>query len=87
LRCGRPGQVESWRVQDWQREPFTRGGYCVIPAGAVDAMEVLARPVQDTLFFAGEATHLEGQEGTVHGALATGLRAAREVLASVHARR
>ncbi|WP_257459683.1 flavin monoamine oxidase family protein [Archangium lipolyticum] len=73
-------RLESWRVQDWQREPFTRGGYCVIPAGAVDAMEVLARPVQDTLFFAGEATHLEGEEGTVHGALATGLRAAREVL-------
>jgi monoamine oxidase len=73
-------QVESWRVQDWQREPFTRGGYCVIPWGAVDAMEVLAQPVLDTLFFAGEATHLEGEEGTVHGALATGLRAAREVL-------
>jgi monoamine oxidase len=75
-------QVESWRVQDWQREPFTRGGYAVIPAGAVDAMEVLARPVLGTLFFAGEATHLEGEEGTVHGALATGLRAAREVLAA-----
>lgn len=73
-------QVESWRVQDWQREPFTRGGYCVIPAGAVDAMEALARPVQGTLFFAGEATHLEGEEGTVHGALATGIRAARELL-------
>nr|QKW93628.1 flavin-containing amine oxidoreductase [Cystobacter sp.] len=73
-------QVESWRVQDWQREPFTRGGYCVIPAGAMDAMEALSRPVQGTLFFAGEATHLEGEEGTVHGALATGIRAARELL-------
>ncbi|WP_375766678.1 FAD-dependent oxidoreductase [Archangium gephyra] len=73
-------RLESWRIQDWQREPFTRGGYCVIPSGAVEAMEALARPVQGTLFFAGEATHLEGEEGTVHGALATGLRAAREVL-------
>jgi monoamine oxidase len=78
-------QLESWRLQDWQREPFTRGGYAVIPSGAVDAMEALARPVQGTLFFAGEATHLEGEEGTVHGALATGLRAAREVMASVRA--
>ncbi|PTL80526.1 NAD(P)/FAD-dependent oxidoreductase [Vitiosangium sp. GDMCC 1.1324] len=79
-------QIESWRIQDWQREPFTRGGYCVIPAGAVDALEALARPVQGTLFFAGEATHFEGEEGTVHGALATGIRAAREVLAMARAR-
>jgi monoamine oxidase len=41
--------------------------------------------VEGTLFFAGEATNTEGEEGTVHGALETGWRAAREVLA--HARR
>jgi monoamine oxidase len=75
-------ELESWRVVDWQREPFTRGGYCVIPAGALDALEALAAPVQDTLFFAGEATNTEGEEGTVHGALETGLRAAGELLAS-----
>lgn len=77
--------LESWRIQDWQREPFTRGGYAVVPTGALDALEVLAAPVEGTLFFAGEATHTEGEEGTVHGALETGWRAAREVLA--HARR
>jgi len=32
------------------------------------------RPVQDTLFFAGEATHLVGFAGTVHGAIETGER-------------
>jgi len=35
----------------------------------------LARPVEDTLFFAGEATDTEGRTGTVEGALATGRRA------------
>ncbi len=44
-------------------------------------------PLWDELFPAeqartGEATHTEGEEGTVHGALETGLRAAGEVLAS-----
>jgi len=39
----------------------------------------LARPVDGTLFFAGEATDGE-QIGTVSGALASGRRAAREVL-------
>ncbi|MFP2933545.1 flavin monoamine oxidase family protein [Pyxidicoccus sp. 3LG] len=74
------GLVESWHVQDWQREPFTRGGYAVIPSGEVDAVEALATAVEDTLFFAGEATNTDGEEGTVHGAIATGERAAREVL-------
>lgn len=73
-------ELETWRVVNWQHEPFTRGGYCVIPVGAVEDLGRLAEPVEDTLFFAGEATNTEGEEGTVHGALETGLRAAREVL-------
>jgi monoamine oxidase len=34
------------------------------------------------LFFAGEAADVEGDAGTVGGALQSGVRAAREVLAS-----
>lgn len=74
------GDLEAWRVVNWQHEPFTRGGYCVIPAGALEDLETLAAPVEGTLFFAGEATNTDGEEGTVHGAMETGLRAAREVL-------
>jgi Flavin containing amine oxidoreductase len=40
----------------------------------------LAEPIKDTLFFAGEATESEGRHATVHGAIATGHRAASEVL-------
>ena len=46
----------------------------------VDAQAQLARSLDDTLFFAGEATNTEGHHGTVHGAIATGLRAAKEVM-------
>jgi len=35
--------------------------------------------VAETLFFVGKATNAEGHTGTVHGALATGYRAAAEV--------
>jgi hypothetical protein len=38
------------------------------------------------LYFAGEATHDGGFSGTVHGALATGLRAADEILGTRPAR-
>jgi predicted flavoprotein YhiN len=40
----------------------------------------LARSLQSTLYFAGEACDIEGEAGTVGGALASGRRAAREVL-------
>jgi monoamine oxidase len=51
--------------------------------GGAAAPGLLARPLGGTLFFAGEAADREGRTGTVHGAIATGRRAAREVLRSL----
>ena len=51
-------------------------------AGGADAVQQLAIPVKDTLFFAGEATH-PGYAGTVAAALASGRRAARQILNSM----
>jgi uncharacterized protein with NAD-binding domain and iron-sulfur cluster len=45
----------------------------------MDAARALAAPVADTLYFAGEATNSDGYNATVHGAIATGYRAAEEV--------
>ena len=67
-------------VTDWHADPFARGAYSYVPVGGMNAMKELALPVENTLFFAGEATHHEGQSGTVSAALATGYRAAREVI-------
>jgi monoamine oxidase len=66
-------------VNDWQSDPFSRGAYSYVPVGGAGARKKLARPVADTLFFAGEATNYESQPGTVAGAIAAGYRAAREV--------
>ena len=78
------GKVEepaAFLVHDWQADPFARGGYSYVKVGGTGAREELAAPLEDTLYFAGEATDVE-QSGTVGGALASGLRAAREVLRS-----
>jgi monoamine oxidase len=66
-------------VQDWQADPYSRGGYSYVRVGGTGARERLAEPIEDTLFFAGEATDAE-EAGTVAGALRSGQRAAREVL-------
>jgi monoamine oxidase len=66
-------------THDWRRDPFSRGAYTYLAVGGEGAREALAAPLDDTLFFAGEATSIDGQGGTVNGALETGVRAAREV--------
>lgn len=65
---------------DWQSDPFSRGAYSYGKVGAVDAQRALAAPIENTLFFAGEATDSTGNNGTVHGAIASGHRAAHEIL-------
>jgi monoamine oxidase len=64
---------------DWCADPFARGAYSYALVGGSDAAATLSRPVRRTLFFAGEATDAEGRTGTVHGAIATGHRAAAQV--------
>jgi monoamine oxidase len=72
--------LDDWRVFEWQTDRFTRGAYISVPVGGHDTVRRLAEPVAGTLFFAGEATDAR-LCGTVAGAIASGLRAADEVLA------
>jgi monoamine oxidase len=69
-------------THDWMRDPFSFGAYSYTPVRMIDMPKRLAAPLSDTLFFAGEATDAEGEQGTVHGALASGERAAREMLSA-----
>jgi len=71
---------EDAHVADWTTEPFVRGLYS-FPLAHTEPRhrEALAAPLGGKLFFAGEATDLEGHSGTVHGAIETGRRAAGEV--------
>lgn len=67
-------------VYDWGNEPFIQGAYSYPTPDMGNAIEVLAQPVGNRLFFAGEASHTGGHTSTVHGAMETGLRAALEVI-------
>jgi monoamine oxidase len=71
--------VQSWCAHDWRSDPYSRGAYSAVAVGGAPAQRALSRPHARTLFFAGEATEPD-ETGTVSGALASGARAARQVL-------
>ncbi len=77
---GRVPRLQAALVQDWHADPYSRGGYSYVTVGGQGSREELSKPIERTLFFAGEATDAE-EAGTVAGALRSGVRAAREVLA------
>ena len=73
-------QLVSGFVHDWLHDAFSCGAYSYTAVGGVNAAQQLAAPLEETLYFAGEATNIHGYGGTVHGAIETGNRVAQEVL-------
>lgn len=73
--------LRGWHTHDWGADPFARGGYSYVLSGGTGAHRELAQPINNTLFFAGEATCGGGHNATMEGALQSGLRAAEELLA------
>ena len=64
---------------DWSSDPFSRGAYAYLPVNGLDAQHTLATPINNAIYFAGEATSV-GHIGTVHGAIESGQRAASQIL-------
>jgi monoamine oxidase len=75
-----PSRLVGAYLHHWQQDPYARGAYSYVMVGGGRAREALAAPVAGTLYFAGEATDLEGEAGTVAGALQSGRRAALEII-------
>jgi len=71
-------------VQDWSKEPYIKGGQSYPMINGVNADRVnLAAPAGNNLYFAGEATDVNGEFGTISGALKSGRRAAEELVESI----
>lgn len=68
------------QITRWASDPFALCSYSSPVVGMTrSSRDQLAKPVGGKLFFAGEATHPD-HPSTVHGALLSGQRAAKEVL-------
>ena len=66
-------------VFNWQRDSLALGAYSYATIGGANAAQELSKSVDDTLFFAGEATE-SAYAGTVAGAVLSGYRVARDIL-------
>ena len=69
------GRLRVLAVTDWVRDPWALGAWAVAPPGHHEARAVLSRPVDDRLWFAGEA-NMPAMWGTVGGAWEAGEKAA-----------
>ena len=77
-------RLDGVYAHDWRSDPFSACAYTYVGVGGWAAQKALARPVEGTLFFAGEALSADGI-GTVPGALATGRRAGRAAVEALRA--
>jgi monoamine oxidase len=74
-------RIKPIRVHRWDADPFARGSYSFARPGKADERAMLAAPVENRLFFAGEACS-RNDYSTVHGAFFAGMAAADHVLAA-----
>ena len=82
-KAGARKRLQWSYLRDWVRDPYALGCYSYTRPGGWPQRAVLATPVQNTLYFAGEATEPPPHYQTVHGAYDSGRRAAREILADL----
>lgn len=74
-------QLVACSIHDWMKAPYIRGGYSYETVGSEAARKQMRQPVEDTLFFSGEALY-EGQAlATVEAALCSGQEAAEKIKA------
>lgn len=69
-----PMRLARLAASSWSVDPATLGGYSYAKPGCADYRSVLAAPVDDRVFFAGEACSRD-RYSTAHGAFQTGYEA------------
>ncbi len=70
----------AWNVTNWTVDPYTRGSYAYDTIEAPAARKILMRPIEDTVYFAGEYLYDGPAMGTVEAALTSGVRVAEKII-------
>jgi monoamine oxidase len=65
------GLLTASHIANWRNDPFTEGGYSYCTVESVKVQELFGKPIQDTIYFAGEAFYTGPSPGTLEAALAS----------------
>lgn len=68
----------------WSNIETANGAYSYETPLTAEARQVLNKPVEDTLYFAGEALYTRASQGTVEAALDSGKQVAQKILSNNH---
>jgi len=79
-------RVKPLHLHRWGVDPFARGSYSYALPGKANCRDMLAAPVDDRVFFAGEACS-RNDYSTAHGAYLTGVAAADLAIAARRGKR
>ncbi len=73
-------KLKASKITNWCKEPDINGGYSFNTIKTVEARKVLRQPVNETIFFSGEALFEGTPGGTVEAALSAAKETALQVL-------
>jgi monoamine oxidase len=74
--------LSAWKIMNWNKDVFAHGSYTYATVDAEKQVETAGKPVEHTLFFAGEAFSPESGYGLVEAAVNSGLKTAKLVLSA-----
>lgn len=75
-------ELRNYKIVNWLDNPFVKGGYSYNTLHSREAKKILNSPVNDKIYFAGEAVSKSHSQGTVESALQSGYDAAEFLLKS-----
>jgi monoamine oxidase len=70
-------QLKGKQVCNWVRDDYAQGGYAYVTTHTKKALELLSKPISNTIYFAGEGYHDGLEIGTVEAALQNGQKMAQ----------
>lgn len=76
-------ELEAAHILDWSKQPYIGGTYSYATPNSPENRRILAEPIDDKLFFAGEAVNTQGHAATVHGALETAAKVVDQISSPV----
>ncbi|MVN89571.1 flavin monoamine oxidase family protein [Mucilaginibacter aquatilis] len=70
----------TWHVANWTAEPYVYGSYAYDTVHTTESLKLLNKPIDSTLYFAGEFMYQGPSMGTVEAALTSGRDVAEHML-------